>query len=119
MIQPTCGTPRRKMNSVTRPEVSDASEMPQRRTNARQAPPSASAFVRRRRNGSAEFGTNDPAGGYRTFAPDGRSRSSARRASVSPAEPASTMPFEVTPISVAGSRFATTTTFRPTSASGP
>ena len=55
--------------------------------------------------------------GYRTycetFAPGGRSRSSARSASVSPAEPARTMPFDSTPISVAGSRFATTTTFRP------
>ena len=37
---------------------------------------------------------------------------------MSPAEPASTIPFEVTPMSVAGSKFATTTTFRPTSASG-
>ena len=53
-----------------------------------------------------------------TFAPGGKSRSSVRTESLPPAEAASTIPFDSTPISFAASRFATMTTFLPTISAG-
>src|SRR5439155_20951684 len=52
------------------------------------------------------------------FVPGGRSRSSVSTASFPSVEPARTMPLDSIPISCAGSRFATTTTFLPTRSAG-
>jgi hypothetical protein len=57
MIQPTWGTPRRKITSVANPEASEATEMPQRRRRVRHAPLSAPAIVRGGRNGAVELDT--------------------------------------------------------------
>src|SRR6185503_20841699 len=58
--------------------------------------------------------------GHFTRAPGGRSRSRTSTASApsSSVEPASTIPCDWIPISLAGSRFATTTTFLPTRSAG-
>src|SRR5207244_4944692 len=53
-----------------------------------------------------------------TRAPGGRSRSGVTTASRSPADPASTMPWDSIPMSLAASRLATSTNFLPTSSPG-
>ena len=53
-----------------------------------------------------------------TFAPGGRSRSSVSRPSAPSSEPARIMPCDSTPMSLAGCRLATTTTFFPTRSAG-
>src|SRR5581483_8980298 len=55
---------------------------------------------------------------YRTVDPGATAVSGATRTTRSPSAAASTMPWLSTPRSFAGSRFATTTTWRPTSAGG-
>src|SRR5687767_14303204 len=54
----------------------------------------------------------------RTFVPAGTLGSTLIRLGSPSIDAASTMPFDSTPINVAGCRFATITTFRPTSSSG-
>src|SRR5262249_29643294 len=53
-----------------------------------------------------------------TFEPGGRSRSGITTPRPCPPSPASTMPCDSMPISFAGCRFATTTTFLPTRSAG-
>ena len=53
-----------------------------------------------------------------TFVPGATSVSNVQSTALPSTEAASTMPFDSTPMSFAGFRFATSTTFRPTSASG-
>ena len=56
--------------------------------------------------------------GHVIFVPGGRSRSSVSTASFPSVDAASTIPLDSIPMSFAGSRFATTTTFLPTSSAG-
>src|SRR5439155_97244 len=74
---------------------------------------------------AAERGARDAPGrqnGQRPFharvAPGGRSRSTVSTASFPSVEAASTIPLDSIPMSFTGSRFATTTTFLPTSSAG-